>query len=137
MGHDDARPVTRDRDRGIRAYLWAEDGRHLLYVQDEDGNENWRLYAVEAGEETGEARDLAPFDGVQARVVDKNKDLPGEILVGLSRRDPRVHDVYRLELATGELGLVAENPGDFAGWVADRDLRVRGALRSTPASTAT
>src|SRR5829696_993470 len=123
-------PVTRDTDRGIRLYFWAEDGRHLVYLQDKGGNEDWQLYAVDPA--TKETRDLTPFENVQARPLEKNKHFPDELLVELNRRDPQLHDVHRLNLATGELELVAENPGNVAGWVADVDMQVRGALSAYP-----
>jgi dipeptidyl aminopeptidase/acylaminoacyl peptidase len=123
-------PVTRDTDRGIRLYFWAEDGRHLVYLQDKGGDENWRLYAVDPA--TNRIRDLTPFENVQARPLEKNKRFPNELLVELNRRDPRLHDVHRLNLATGDLELVAENPGNVAGWVADVGMRVRGALSAYP-----
>ena len=123
-------PVTRDTDRGIRLYFWAEDGRHLVYLQDKGGNEDWRLYAVDPV--TKETRDLTPFENVQARPLEKNRRFRGELLVELNRRDPQFHDVHRLNLATGDLELVAENPGNVAGWVADVDMQVRGALSAYP-----
>jgi dipeptidyl aminopeptidase/acylaminoacyl peptidase len=123
-------PVTRDTDRGIRLYFWAEDGRHLVDLQDKGGDENWRLYAVDPA--TNRIRDLTPFENVQARPLEKNKRFPDELLVELNRRDPRLHDVHRLNLATGDLELVAENPGNVAGWVADVGMRVRGALSAYP-----
>ena len=123
-------PVTRDTDRGIRLYFWAEDGRHLVYLQDKGGNEDWQLYAVDPF--TKVTRDLTPFQNVQARPLEKNKHFPDELLVELNRRDPQLHDVHRLNLATGELELVAENPGNVAGWVADVDMQVRGALSAYP-----
>jgi hypothetical protein len=123
-------PVTRDTDRVIRLYFWAEDGRHLVYLQDKGGDENWRLYAVDPA--TNRIRDLTPFENVQARPLEKNKRFPDELLVELNRRDPRLHDVHRLNLATGDLELVAENPGNVAGWVADVGMRVRGALSAYP-----
>jgi len=126
----DARPVTDDRDRGIRIHLWAHDGRHLLYLQDRGGDENWRLYAVDL-DAGGPARDLTPFEGVQAQVVKLSKHHPGVVLVGLNRTSPELHDVYRLDLAGGGLELVVENPG-FVGWVADRDLVVRAGVAPTP-----
>jgi dipeptidyl aminopeptidase/acylaminoacyl peptidase len=123
-------PVTRDTDRGIRLYFWAEDGRHLVYLQDKGGNEDWQLYAVDPA--TKETRDLTPFENVQARPLEKNKHFPDKLLVELNRRDPQFHDVHRLNLATGELELVAENPGNVAGWVADADMQVRAALSAYP-----
>src|SRR5215213_5754404 len=71
VGSWQARPVTKDRDRGIRSYFWAHDNRHLLYVQDKGGDENWRLYAVDL--DTDEIRDLTPFDDVQARIEEVDK----------------------------------------------------------------
>jgi len=118
----DAQPVTDDRERGIRSYFWAHDDRHLLYLQDKGGDENWRLFGVDL--ETGSVRDLTPFDDVQAQVVEVSRHHPGQILVGLNKDNPELHDVYRLELATGELEKVVENPG-FLDWLADDDLQVR------------
>jgi dipeptidyl aminopeptidase/acylaminoacyl peptidase len=129
VGGDEARAVTRDRDRGIRSFLWAHDRRHLLYVQDTGGDENWRLYAVDL--ETGDIRDLTPFDDVQARVEDIDKRFPDHVLVGLNRDNPQLHDVYRLDLRTAELELVATNPG-FVGMLADAEWRIRAGVAPTP-----
>ncbi|MFN2608511.1 MAG: prolyl oligopeptidase family serine peptidase [Acidimicrobiales bacterium] len=129
VGSDEARAVTRDRDRGIRSFFWAHDGRHLLYVQDKGGDENWRLHDVDL--ETGATRDLTPFDDVQVRVEEVDKRFPDHVLVGINRRNPELHDVYRLDLRTAELELVAENPG-FAGMLADADWQVRAGIAPTP-----
>ena len=123
--------VTDDTDRGIRMFAWAHDGRHLLYVQDTGGDENWRLYDVDLEGGGHGRRDLTPFDGIQARIIATRKRRPTEILVGMNADNPQLHDVYRLDLVTGELAKEIENPG-FAGWVADEDLVVRGALAPLP-----
>ena len=121
--------VTDDTDRGIRVFAWARDGRHLLYLQDTGGDENWRLYDVDM--ETMARRDLTPFDGIQARIIATSKRHRDEVLVGMNRDNPQLHDVYRLDLPTGELVKLIENPG-YAGWLADEDLVVRGALAPLP-----
>jgi dipeptidyl aminopeptidase/acylaminoacyl peptidase len=120
-----AQVVTDDRDRGIRMFTWAHDARHLLYIQDTGGDENWRLHDVNL--ETMQRRDLTPFPGVQVQLIAGNKKFPTEVLIGLNRDNPQLHDVYRLDLLTGDLTLVEKNPG-FAGWVADEELAVRGAF---------
>jgi dipeptidyl aminopeptidase/acylaminoacyl peptidase len=125
-GGDDFRPVSEDRERGIRFFTWAHDNRHLLYVQDRGGDEDWHLYGIDLAD--GGTRDLTPFEHVQAQIVAMEKRFPSTVLVGLNRRTPKLHDVYRLDLGSGELVQIAENPG-FAGWMADSQLRVRGAVQ--------
>src|ERR1700759_338000 len=124
-----ARVVTDDQDRGIRRFTWAHDARHLLYIQDTGGDENWRLHDVNL--ETMLRRDLTPFKDVQVQPLASNKKFPTEILVGLNRDNPQLHDVYKLDLLTGDLTLIEKNPG-FAGWEADEDLVVRAAYAPLP-----
>ena len=124
-----ARPLTEDTDRGIRAFAWARDGRHVLYVQDVGGDENWRLYDVDP--ESLERRDLTPFEGIHATIIGTSKRRPDEVLVGINADNPQLHDVYRLHLASGELVKEIENPG-YAGWLADEDLVVRCAIEPLP-----
>jgi len=126
---DEAEAVTADRDRGIRSFFWAHDNRHLLYVQDVGGDEDWRLFDVDL--DTGDIRDLTPFEGVQARVEESDKRFPDTILVGLNRDNPQLHDVYRLDLPSGELEKIVENPG-FVGFMADADFDVRAAVAPLP-----
>lgn len=112
-----AKPLTSDRGRGIRSYLWAEDQRSILYVQDKDGDENWHLYQTIVS--TGETKDLTPLPGVQAQIVATDPTRPHEVLVALNDSDPRVHDVWRIDLRDGARRLAAKNPGDAIGWLAD------------------
>src|SRR5580692_2206792 len=126
---DSATVVTADTDRGIRFCAFARDDRHLLYIQDTGGDENWRLYDVDL--ETMARRDLTPFDGIQARILAIKKSHRDEVLVGMNRQNPQLHDVYRLDLVTGELTKLIDNPG-YAGWIADEDMVVRGALNPLP-----
>jgi dipeptidyl aminopeptidase/acylaminoacyl peptidase len=126
---EQAKAITADRDRGIRSYFWAHDNRHLLYVQDVGGDEDWRLFDVDL--DTGDVRDLTPFEGVQARVEDADKRFPDTILVGLNRDNPQLHDVYRLDLPSGKLEKIVDNPG-FVGFLADAELEVRAGLAPLP-----
>jgi len=124
-----ARVVTDDTDRGIRAYAWAHDGRHVLYLQDRGGDENWRLHDVDLS--TMQRRDLTPFEGVRTELIAIEKKFPTEILVGLNRDNPELHDVYRLNLIDGELVKEEDNPG-FIDWVADTQLVVRAGIAPQP-----
>jgi dipeptidyl aminopeptidase/acylaminoacyl peptidase len=125
-----AEPVTHDTGRGIRAFGWPENSAYLLYIQDRDGDENWHVYAVRL--EDRSVIDLTPYEGIQAQIVETSPRHPDRILVAMNRRNAALHDVYEVTLSGGEPVLVAENPGDVAGWVADQELRVRGAMAQTP-----
>jgi dipeptidyl aminopeptidase/acylaminoacyl peptidase len=130
VGKKDDRAVTKDRKRGIRSYFWAEDNTHLLYIQDKGGDENWHLYSVDLKE--NEERDLTPFEGVQARVLAVDPAFPNEILIGVNNRNPQLHDVFRVDLATGKLTSEAKNDQGFIAWNADNNLRIRGGMTMSP-----
>ncbi len=127
---DAARPVTNDTGRGIRIYFWAFTNENILYIQDKDGDENWRLYAVDLS--TSQTRDLTPVEGVRAQVQEVSPKFPDQILVGLNDRDPQLHDLYRINIDTGEQQLVQENDQGFLGFLTDDDYDVRFAMRLTP-----
>ena len=125
-----AKPLTKDRGRGIRAYFWACDGRSLVYAQDKDGDENWHLHQVDIA--TGAVRDLTPFEGAQAHALATEPRFPHELLVTANARDKRVHDVLRVDLRDGSSRTVCENPGDVIGWLADPGFRVLAAKAQRP-----
>jgi len=124
-----AQPVTFDRGHGVQVYRFAHDDRTLLYLRDTDGDENWRLYTLDL--QTGESTLRTPEKDVTAAMMGHNRWNPTTVLVGLNADDPQLHDVYSLDLGSGELTLVEKNPG-FAGWLTDSDLRVRGGAAMTP-----
>lgn len=125
-----ARAVTRDTARGIRSYFWSYLPDTLLYLRDTGGDEDFHLYAVDL--RSGAARDLTSYGKTTARVVGVSRRHPGTVLVGMNDRDPQWHDLYRVDLASGERTLVEENTGQIGEYVADADYRLRFATRSRP-----
>lgn len=121
----EARRMTSATDRPIPNYSFAPDSRSLLYIQDKAGDENFLLYQVDL--ETGAERCLTPFDNTRAQIVGSSTLIRDQLLVGLNNRDPRFHDVHRLDLTTGALELVFENNA-YAGFEADECLTLRWAL---------
>ncbi len=124
-----AKPITNDTVRGIRIYFWAYDGKHLLYAQDQNGDENYHIYRTDVI--TGETTDLTPGDKIRAMIYSLNERTPNELLVGLNDRVPQLHDVYHIDLQTGERTLVEQNPG-FAAYLIDHDNKARFALTFSP-----
>lgn len=127
----EAVPVTDDRDRGIRSYMWSRDSRRIIYSQDLGGDENHHLLTVDA-DGGGRARDLTPFPGVRAGLIDAPRATPRHVLVSMNLRDRSLFDAYRVSLATGRLELIGRNPGNIIGWLADREGRLRAARAQTP-----
>lgn len=130
VGAEDDRAITKDRKRGIRNFFWAEDNRHVLYLQDSDGDENWHLYSVNPGK--NEIRDLTPYEGARVNEVFTDPNFPDQVLFSMNRRDPQVFDLHRLNLETGSVELEAENPGHYVGWLTDNEFRLRGATAALP-----
>jgi dipeptidyl aminopeptidase/acylaminoacyl peptidase len=126
---DAARPVTHDTGRGIRIYQWAYTNAHILYLQDKNGDENWRMYAVDLASD--EVKDLTPFENTQAQLWEVSYKAPTEVVVRLNNRDPKWHDVYRLNIVTGEMTLLLQHDR-FAFFSVDDDYRLRLAFQVTP-----
>jgi dipeptidyl aminopeptidase/acylaminoacyl peptidase len=127
---EQARAVTSDSTRPVRQYFWTYDNKHLLYLQDKGGNENFHLWRVDATA-AGDATDLTPMEKVRAELMDLSPRRPGTVLVGLNDRDPKLHDVYEIDLASGERKKVFENP-KYGSFVADHQLHVKLAVEPTP-----
>jgi len=124
----DAKPITNDHKRGIRQHFWAEDGRHVLYLQDEGGDENWRVHSVDV--ETGKQIDLTPMDKVHAEIVGLSYQRPEVALISLNDRNPEWHDLYEIDVTTGARKLVQRNDEQFAAYLEDLQLRPRLAVKT-------
>ncbi len=136
-----AKPITHDKGRGIMSFFWAYTGQHILYTQDVDGDENWNIYCIDLGDDN-KIRNLTPQKNpaakdqgdptgqqrVRAEIESVSWRFPNEILIGLNDRDPRYHDVYRMNILTGEKKLLQINPG-YRGFVIDEDYKVRFASK--------
>ena len=125
-----AKPLTAEKNRPIRQYFWAPDGRTILYVNDKGGDENFLLYGIDPV--TGTEKLLTPFEKTRVQVVGVSPLVPGRILVGLNNRDAKWHDIHSLDLATGKLTPVLMNTGGFESFLADQRLVIRGALKTRP-----
>jgi dipeptidyl aminopeptidase/acylaminoacyl peptidase len=132
VGKQDDRKVTNDPQRGIRQYFWAYDSKHILYLQDTAGDENYHLHAIDITTADLADRDLTPHKGVRVQGIDLDHKFPGEVLLGMNLKNKSKFDMYRLDLKTGEYKLDTENPGTVLSWVTDPDFKVRAATASTP-----
>lgn len=125
LGKSDDRMVTDDKGSGIFVFHWGFNDQHVLFLQDNQGDENDHLKTVDL--ETSKVRDLTPFKDVRAVNLLKDDQHPEEVLIGLNKRDKTLFDMYRVNLLTGEVTLEATNPGDVIGWTTDEQFKIRAA----------
>lgn len=125
IGSETVTRVTAATERDIAGYMWANNER-LVFVQDKGGDENFKLYAVNL--DGSDQKTLTPFDSVQVQIIDDLEDLDEYLLIGLNKRDKRIFDAYRININSGEMTLVGENPGNISQWVTDNDGKLRVAV---------
>jgi len=125
IGSDQSRQITSETDRDISGYFWANNKR-ILYLKDNGGDENFKLYAVNI--DGSDYVCLTDFDGVRTRIIDDLEDIEDEVIIGLNKRNREVFDPYRLNIITGEMEMLAENPGNIQSWITDHEGKLRMAL---------
>ncbi len=121
------RQLTHETERDISQYFW-KGADTIIYEKDFKGDENFHILTVDT--QTGKLTDLTPFAGVRASIEDDLPDDPDHVLISHNQRDPEVFDVYRANIRTGQLLLVAQNPGNIIGWQTDHQGKVRAAIAS-------
>ncbi len=126
-----ARLMTTESKRPIAGYFWTRDSKSILYVKDNDGDENYNVYAVDpsatpaAGADAPASRDLTGLKGVRIAIYELPKSDPDIVYIGMNDRDKAWHDLYKLKISTGEKTLLRKNTDRIVGWTFD----VKGELR--------
>ncbi|MEH2012180.1 S9 family peptidase [Nostoc sp.] len=129
VGQEDDQILTADKKRGIRIFFWTYNADQLIYMQDSDGDENFHLHLVNIHSKI--VRDLTPFQGVKAELVELEPKFPDQMLVALNLNNPQKFDVYRINLKNGAVEFDTDNPGNIISWTSDADFQVRAATAST------
>ena len=124
--------VTSHEDRDIGGYAWANNTR-LLYMRDFGGDENYHLFATNI-DGTNDI-DLTPFEGVRTDLIDRLPDDDQFVIIGLNKRNPQIFDPYRLDIVSGEMTMIAENPGNIGGWMTDHEGKLRIAMATDGVNT--
>ena len=132
IGEDKETRLTSAAERDIAGFIWAGNGR-IAFIQDNGGNENFHLFIVDL--DGSNLKELTPFDGVRVNLVDDLEDEDDFMLIGMNKRDSRVFDVYRINVASGEMEMIAENPGNIVGWQTDNAGKLRIATTSDGVNT--
>ena len=132
MDSNDELRITNASERSIYGFFWLSNNR-IAFIQDKGGDENFRIYAVDT--DGNNEVNLTPFDNVQSQIIDDLDDNPNFMIVGLNIRNPQIHDAYRLNVNSGELTMLAENPGNISSWMTDNNGVLRIATTSDGVNT--
>lgn len=125
IGSDTTIRITSETERDITASMWASNNR-ILFVKDTGGDENYQLYGVNI--DGSDLKSYTNFPNVRTHIIDPLEKIDSLVIIGMNKRNPQVFDPYRLNLNTGELTLLAENPGNIQGWMTDHDGKLRVAI---------
>ena len=132
IANSDERRLTSSKERSIYGFLWLGNNR-IGYVKDDGGDENMHFYAVNI--DGSNEIDLTPFENVKATIVDDLDDDPEHVILGLNKRNEQIFDPYRVNVNTGQMEMIAENPGNISGWMTDHDGKLRIATTSDGVNT--
>ncbi len=132
IGKDEVTQVTFETERDLSGYTWGSETR-ILFLKDTGGDENFKLFAVNI--DGSNAIPLTDFEGVRTQFIDDLEDDPTEIIIGMNKRDAQIFDPYRLNIETGELKILAENPGNIQSWITDHEGRLRVATATNGVET--
>lgn len=122
IGEEEAIRLTSETARDIAGYFWANNNR-ILFLKDTGGDENYQLYGVNI--DGSNLIPLTAFEGVRTQIIDDLPEIESEVIIGLNKRNPQVFDPYRLNIETGEMTMLAENPGIIQGWMTDHEGKLR------------
>ena len=125
IGSEKVTRITSETDRDIAGYFWANNSR-ILFLKDSGGDENFALYGVDNNGKNQKC--FTCFEGVRTQIIDDLEDQEDEVIIGLNKRNPQVFDPYRLNIKTGDMVMLAENPGNIQGWMTDHEGKLRLAL---------
>ncbi len=125
IGKDSAIRLTSEKDRDIAGYFWKNPNR-IVFLKDTGGDENFKLYGVDI--DGSDLKCFTDFPKVRTEIIDDLYEFPDELIIGLNKRNPEVFDPFRLNIVTGEMKQLAENPGNIQGWILDHDGKLRAAI---------
>ncbi|MDG1689322.1 MAG: S9 family peptidase [Flavobacteriales bacterium] len=122
IGDSSATQLTFEEARDIAGYFWPNN-EQIVFLKDEAGDENFHLFGVNI--DGSNPIGFTDFKGVRAQIIDDLPDQKDFVVIGLNKRNKQVFDPYRLNLKTGEISMLAENPGNIQGWMFDHDGKLR------------
>jgi dipeptidyl aminopeptidase/acylaminoacyl peptidase len=121
------RAVTTDTHRGIQVYFWARDNNHIIYMRDNNGDENYQLYITEVS--TGKERTLTNFNNSRVGISKVSRLFPNEIIISVNERRKDFFDLYKLNIISGTTEKIYQND-QFVSIIIDEKYDLRFAIET-------
>ena len=110
-----------------RYYRWSADNQFIAVVKDQGGDEDAHIYAARLEGKGTDLVDMTPFDKTSSHIL-QVLDGGAELVISSNGRAKKVFDVFKLNLGSGKLELLATNPGNVGYWGVDKKGRLRARL---------
>ena len=123
---------TKGKSR-LTGFTWISNTRIAFFRQPEAGLDAYSMWAINV--DGTKPKELVPGKWEDnyptgARLLDRMKDDENHVLVSYNKRRPKYTDVYKLNIFSGKLTMVAKDPvidGQTSlGWAVDQQGLVRG-----------
>ncbi len=127
LNGENAKQITKETKRDIAGFIWKGSDR-ILYLKDNAGDENFALFGLQI--DSGMIQGYTNFDNVLTNIIDDLPDDDLHVIIGMNKRNPQIFDAYRLNVQTGDLTMIAENPGNISSWMTDHKGKLRVAIQT-------
>lgn len=123
VDRDDDRPVTDFKKGCVLYYIWTGD-KYIFYIYDMDGNETHNLYKLNT--ENNESKPLKISKKLRFINFDYHKDFPDQLIAAMAINNTA--HLYHIDLASDNITLLYENPGNIYDWLVDNKRNVIGII---------
>lgn len=127
LSQQEAKQVSFFDSPGIIQFFWSANSTVALVLKDEDGRGAPHLYGIDT--ETGELKCYTKKYGQVVVKVYHISEREDKVLLGINSRVRQFHDVYLLDLITGELTLKLKNDS-FMQFLIGDDLNIALKMRA-------
>lgn len=118
--------ILEEKEELIRGYAWVNNDQ-LIYIQDQGGNENYQLFAIDITGKNNKA--LTPFDNVRVEILRLLREQPDYVIIMMNKDNPQIFEPYKLNIKTGECVKLFENK-DISSPIMEYTFDKNGNLRA-------
>lgn len=124
---DSSKQLTYQKNMNVQYFFWTNSDS-IVYSNSQSAEDSLRLAVINI--HTDQSTSLLKPKKYALRWVKTTASKEGDILAQINSRDSTIFDLFRIPLDGSGPQLVDRNPGNFSGWFASEDGKVRVAVSS-------